>query len=61
MFDLKKARTDAGMTQQQLADKCHVVRTTICEIERGTNRPSVQVAKLIGEALGIDWTLLFEE
>lgn len=61
MIDLKKARTDAGLTQQQLADKCHVVRTTICEIERGVNRPSVQVAKLIANELHLDWTQFFEE
>ena len=61
MFDLKKARTEAGLTQQQLAERCHVVRTTICEIERGTNKPSVQVAKLIAHELGFAWTEFYDD
>lgn len=61
MIDLKEKRTEAGLTQAQLAEKCHVVRTTICEIERGVNRPSIETAKRIGEVLGFDWSKFFEE
>lgn len=59
MIDLKQKRIDAGLSQQQLADECHVVRQTICEIERGVNRPSVETAKLIAEVLGFKWTDFF--
>ena len=61
MTNLKEARQAAGLTQQQLADQCHVVRQTICEIERGINRPSVELAKLMGAALGVDWVGFFDE
>ena len=61
MIDLKKARTDKGITQQELADKIGVVRQTISNIECGFTRPSVEVAKLISAELGIDWTEFFDE
>lgn len=61
MVDLRKIRTDAGMTQQQLADACHVVRQTICEIERGVNRPSIQTAQSIAGILNFDWTEFFKD
>lgn len=61
MIDLAEKRKEAGLTQEQLAEKCHVVRTTICEIERGANRPSIPTAKKLGEVLGFDWTEFFDE
>ena len=59
MINLQKVRTDAELTQQSLADKCGVVRQTISEIENGRNRPSVELAKKLGEVLNIDWTEFF--
>lgn len=61
MVDLAEKRKNAGLTQEQLAEQCHLVRQTICEIERGVNRPSVQTAKRIAEVLGFDWTEFFDE
>lgn len=59
MFDLKATREAAGMTQEQLAEKVGVTRQAIGQYETGINRPSVDVAKGIGEALNFDWTLLY--
>lgn len=59
MIDLKKQRMEKGMTQEQLANKVGVVRTTISNIECGLMRPSVEVAKLIGAELEFDWTLFY--
>lgn len=56
MVDLKKIRVDQGMTQEQLANKVGVVRTTISNIECGLTLPSVQTAKLIAEILNFNWT-----
>lgn len=61
MFDLKKARLDAGLTQKQLGEMCKVKRNTIASIELGNVGPSVKTAKLIGKALGIDWTEFFSD
>ena len=59
MIDLKKIREDAGLTQEQLAAECHVIRQTISNIECGLSRPSVETAKLIAKVLGFPWTDFF--
>lgn len=56
MVDLRKVRRDRGMTQEQLANKVGVVRTTISNIECGLTLPSVPTAKAIAKALSIEWT-----
>lgn len=59
MVNLQKVRTEKGLTQQTLADKCGVVRQTISEIENGRNKPSVELAKKLGEILEIEWVKFF--
>lgn len=61
MIDLREARTKMNMTQQELADKVGVVRQTISMIEQGVNKPSIELAKRIGEVLKIKWYLFFKE
>ena len=61
MVDLKAIRTKKGMTQQQLADEIHCVRTVIANIETGLAQPSIPTAKAIGQALGFNWWLFFED
>jgi len=60
MFDLKAVREAKGVTQEQLAEKAGVTRQAIGNYETGANKPSVPVAKIIGETLGFDWTKLYE-
>lgn len=59
-FSLKEVREKAGVTQEQLAEKIGVTRQSVGSYENGIVRPSVDVAKAIGEALNFDWTLLYE-
>lgn len=61
MIDLKTKRTEKGLTQQQLADQIHCVRTVIANIECGIAQPSIETAKAIGRALEFDWWEFFEE
>jgi DNA-binding XRE family transcriptional regulator len=61
MIDLKARRTEMRMTQQQLADEIHCVRTVIANIETGLAQPSIPTAKAIGQALGFNWWEFFEE
>ena len=61
MIDLKKIRTEAGMTQAELATQTGVIRQTICEIERGRNKPSVDLAKRLACVLNIDWIAFFTD
>lgn len=59
-MNLKELRKEKGFTQEQLANECGVQRTTITMIETGNNSPSVELAKKLGEVLGIDWKVFFE-
>ena len=60
MINLKELRIAKGLTQEQLANECGVQRTTITMIELGVNKPSVELAKKLGEILEIDWKGFFE-
>lgn len=59
MIDLRKARTDHGLSQQELADKVGVIRQTISHIETGRMRPSVTTAQAIAEVLRLNWADFF--
>lgn len=61
MIDLKKYREEAGMTQEELAEKVGVIRQTISNIECGVSLPSIHTAVEIGHFLHFNWTEFFEE
>lgn len=47
------------MTQDQVAKDADIERTYYNTIERGKRRPSVDVAKRIGQVLQFEWTSFF--
>jgi transcriptional regulator with XRE-family HTH domain len=55
---LKKARTQAGMTQEQLAHAAGVDRTFVSMVERGINQISIRVLFKLASALGLSPTEL---
>lgn len=59
MIDLKSAREAKGMTQEDLAQACGVIRQTISAIEVGQNKPRPELAKKIGEILDVQWWELY--
>lgn len=59
--NLRAARLKKGMSQNTLAKFCGVERTTITQIERDKNFPSVQLAQMIGKALNVEWWQLFPD
>lgn len=61
MIDLKKTRENAGMTQEQLAEKVGVIRQTISNIECGVALPSIPTAQAIAEVLEFDWFEFFSD
>ena len=61
MFNMKVRRVIKGMTQEQLAEKAGVSRSHVTRIERGEIRPSVPVAKKLGEVLDVDWRCFYDE
>lgn len=61
MYDLKVARYRLGLTQLELARLVGVDRSTIANIEAGRIKPSVGLAKRLGDALGVPWSSFFNE
>lgn len=48
---IKRIREQKEISQVALAEKVGVTQAMICQIERGTKNPSVQVAALIAKVL----------
>ena len=49
---LTEARKEAGMTQQQLAEKSGVHQVNISRIEYGTGNPSVETLQKLAKGMG---------
>ena len=61
MTDLKELRWRAGrISQGELAELAGVSRVTISNIETGRHKISIEVAKKLAAALGVEWTIFFE-
>ena len=58
-MNLKDLRKSKGFTQQQLAEKLGINRSTLSLIEIGINKPSVKLAKKLGEILQVEWSKFF--
>ena len=56
--NIRKLRTAAGLTQDQLAERLFVTRQTVSNWERGTSRPDVDQLEAIAGALGTEMTVL---
>ena len=50
--NIRKIRREKNMLQVELAEKAGVTQAMICQIERGTKNPSLQIAVEIAKALG---------
>ena len=57
--NLKKARAEAGLSQQQLADMIGVSRNTISSIETGQFNPTAKLALILCVALDKKFEELF--
>ncbi len=60
-FAMKDARTRAGLSQQELADKLGVSRQTINAIEKGDYNPTIRLCVGICRVLGLTLNDLFWE
>lgn len=56
---IRAARHDCKLTQQELADDCHVAIKTIQNIEKGQMNPSFEILYPIVNRLGISGDVLF--
>lgn len=60
-MNIGKARKAQKLTQAELAQIVGVSQRAIASYELKERRPSIDVAKRIGEALGIHWPQIFDE
>jgi transcriptional regulator with XRE-family HTH domain len=58
---LKELRMQAGLTQQQLAEKAGVGQRTISHLEQGVQEPVWSTLLALADALGVDCTAFLEE
>lgn len=58
---MKQARAEAGLSQQELADKLGVSRQTINAIEKGDYNPTIKLCVGICRVLGLTLNDLFWE
>ena len=58
---LVQTRQKRGESQYKTAAVIGIPQSTYAMLETGARRPSVDMAKKIGAALGFDWTRFYED
>jgi transcriptional regulator with XRE-family HTH domain len=58
---VKAFRTEAGLTQQMLAERCGIYRTYLSRIESGDANPSVSVLAALANTLNVELYKFFVE
>jgi len=58
---LKIMRTNAGVTQMQLAEKIGVAKQNYNSLERGARPISMMMAKKLADALGTSYTMFYKD
>lgn len=58
---MRDLRRDAGMTQEDLAERCGLFRTYMSRIETGKANPTLTMIHALAASLGVPVTSLFGE
>lgn len=58
---IAQRRRDAGLTQEALAYRCGLHPTTISQLERGVNSPTVRIVGVIAAQLSVRPSALLSE
>ena len=58
---LRNLRTEAGLSQENLADAVHVSRSAIAKYENGGGKPSEETLKLIADYFKVDISYLNDD
>ena len=53
-MNIKERREQLGVSQKELAEKCGIAQSTLCDIEQGRSKPSLPVAVKIAEVLKVE-------
>ena len=59
--NVRTARNDLGISQEELAFQAQSNRTYISDVERGKRNPSIEVVERIAGALGVTMGQLLDE
>ena len=51
--NIARFRKDAGMTQEELADKLDIARPAVARYERGNRKPTPERLSELADALGV--------
>lgn len=60
-MNIRERREGLGISQGELAKKCGIAQSTLCDIEQGRSNPSISVAVKIANALDIKDIKFFEK
>ena len=58
--NIRRAREAAGLRQVELAEQAGVTQAMLCQIERGTKNPSLQIGAEIAKILNCSLESLLE-
>ncbi|MEO6389347.1 MAG: helix-turn-helix transcriptional regulator [Croceibacterium sp.] len=59
-INVRKARKEAGYSQEALADLAEVARSYMSDVERGVRNPTLKVVERIAATLGVEASRLLE-
>lgn len=60
MNNIREKREKLGMSQKELAERCGIAQSTLCDYEQGRNKPSLSVAVKIAQVLKVSSIKFFE-
>ena len=52
--NIRRLRTERGLSQEALADLANIHRTYVSDIERGARNPTNAIVQRLGDTLGIE-------
>ena len=58
--NIREKREQLGMSQKELADRCDIAQSTLCDIEQGRSKPSLPVAIKMAKVLKVKNIKFFE-
>lgn len=59
--NIRQAREATGLTQAYVAEQAGISQAMLCQIERGTKNPSLQIGKGIADILKVSLNELLED
>lgn len=52
--NIRRLRTERGLSQEAFAELASIHRTYVSDIERGARNPTITVVQRLGDALGME-------